>query len=48
MEYFKPVIGGEYNTLKEKAGEPLKNGYISLQSESHPVEFKNIMLLELN
>ncbi|WKK66971.1 3-keto-disaccharide hydrolase [Lutimonas zeaxanthinifaciens] len=48
LEYNKPVIGGEYNTLEEKAGEPLKDGYISLQSESHPVEFKNIMLLELN
>ncbi|UCE92792.1 MAG: DUF1080 domain-containing protein [Flavobacteriaceae bacterium] len=48
LEYDRPVIGGEYNSLEEKAGEPLKTGYISLQSESHPVEFKNIMLLDLN
>lgn len=48
LEYVKPEIGGEYNSQEEKDGEPLKNGYISLQSESHPVEFKNIMLLELN
>ena len=48
MEYNRPVIGGEYNTMAELAGKPLKSGYISLQSESHPVEFKNILLLELN
>lgn len=48
MEYKHPVIGGEYNTMKMLEGKPLKHGYISLQSESHPVEFKNIMLLELN
>ena len=47
IEYTKPVIGGEYNSLSEKELYPLKNGFISLQSESHPVEFKNIMLLEL-
>ena len=48
MEYEHPVIGGEYNTLNNLDGKPLKQGFISLQSESHPVEFKNIMLLELN
>ena len=48
MEYHHPVIGGEYNTLKHLDGKPLKMGYISLQSESHPVEFKNLMLLDLN
>jgi len=48
MEYEHPVIGGEYNTLTNLAGKPIKQGFISLQSESHPVEFKNIMLLELN
>lgn len=47
IEYTKPVIGGEYNTLSNKELHPLNNGFISLQSESHPVEFKNIMLLEL-
>ncbi|TGV03510.1 3-keto-disaccharide hydrolase [Flavivirga rizhaonensis] len=49
--YTKPQIGGavDYNEQfwKRKEGEPLKKGYISLQSESHPVEFKNIELLEL-
>lgn len=48
MEYEKPVIGGEYNSLTNLEGKPLNKGFISLQSESHPIEFKNIMLLELN
>ncbi len=48
LSYSKPVIGGEYNTLLERKGELLKSGYISLQSESHPVEFKNIEILELD
>lgn len=48
INYEKPVIGGEYNTMAKLEGIPLNKGFISLQSESHPVEFKNIMLLDLN
>ncbi len=53
MRYHKPQYGGgniDYNEdyWKSMEGKPLKSGYISLQSESHPVEFKNIELLELN
>ncbi len=47
ISYSKPQIGGEYNTLKDKKGEPLKEGYIALQNESHPVEFKNIYVKAL-
>ena len=47
FSYTNPVIGGQYNTLKNKKGEKLKEGYISLQSESHPIEFRNIELLIL-
>ena len=51
LTYSKPQIDGsvDYNTelWESKAGTPLKAGYISLQSESHPVEFKNIEILEL-
>lgn len=51
LTYTKPQIGGpiDYNQeyWKEKEGSPLKKGYISLQSESHPVEFRNIEILEL-
>ncbi len=51
LTYTKPQVGGsvDYNQdyWKDKEGSPLKSGYISLQSESHPVEFKNIEILEL-
>lgn len=46
ISYSKPVFGGEFNT-QFKEGEPVTNGYVSLQSESSPIEFKNIELLEL-
>lgn len=52
MRYYKPQFGGEvdYNNeyWKSFEGKPLKSGYISLQSESHPVEFKNIAVLMLD
>ncbi len=47
ISYTAPVIGGEYNTLESRSGEKLSSGYISLQSESHPIEFRKIRLLEL-
>ncbi|MDY7395758.1 DUF1080 domain-containing protein [Aureibaculum sp. 2210JD6-5] len=52
LRYSKPQYGGgdmdDYNAeFKEKIGQPIKGGYFSLQSESHPVEFRNIELLEL-
>lgn len=52
MHYNKPQYGGgniDYNLeyWQSMAGKPLTGGYISLQSESHPVEFKNIEILEL-
>ncbi len=34
----------DWNT---KAGDILREGYISLQAESHPIDFKNIELLDL-
>ena len=48
ISYSNPVIGGEYNTLTDRDGEALNSGYISLQSESHTIEFKNIRLLDLS
>ena len=51
LRYTKPHFGGkvDYNQdlWKSKEDLPLKSGFISLQSESHPVEFKNIEILEL-
>ena len=53
LKYSKPQIGGddlnEYPaSWSDRKGELLKGGYISLQSESHPIEFRNIELLALD
>ena len=47
LRYSKPVIGGEYNALPDREGEALTSGYIALQSESHPIEFKDIEIMNL-
>ncbi|WP_010136456.1 3-keto-disaccharide hydrolase [Ochrovirga pacifica] len=51
MRYTKPEIGGtmlENKTYwEQRIGTLLEKGYFSLQSESHPVEFRNIYLMEL-
>jgi hypothetical protein len=51
LEYTKPQIGGgnvsNYDPAIKIDGQALKEGYISLQSESHPVEFKTIKLFNL-
>jgi len=51
LSYQKPQIGGGAVSGQEiifgKEGDLLKSGTISLQSESHPVEFKRIEILNL-
>ena len=51
LEYTKPQIGGDnvsnYDPKIKIDGTPLKSGYISLQSESHPIEFKTVKLFDL-
>lgn len=51
IRYSKPVYGGVFlpdtPAWKAKDGKPVTQGYIALQSESHPVEFKDIEILEL-
>ena len=54
LVYYKPQIGNGGVDGVDSAkwnvadGTPLKSGFISLQSESHPVEFRNIEILELD
>jgi 3-keto-disaccharide hydrolase len=50
LEYKKPQIGGKYipEGYPKPEGTPVAEGYISLQAESHPVEFRNIELLDLS
>ena len=51
LEYTKPQIGGGvvsgFDPAVKQDGKPLTEGYIALQSESHPVEFRKVELLEL-
>jgi hypothetical protein len=51
LEYETPQIGGgvanRFDPAIKVDGKVLSEGYIGLQSESHPVEFRNVRLLEL-
>lgn len=51
MEYRKPTIGGGsiigYKESAYQEGIRLKEGYISIQAETHPIDFKSIQLLNL-
>ena len=51
MEYTKPVIGGGVVNGFDPAAKPdgmaLTEGTISLQSESHPIQFRKVELLNL-
>ena len=52
LEYQKPQIGGgnvdNHDPAVKKDGTLLKEGYISLQSESHPIEFRKVELVDLS
>jgi len=51
MEFNKPSLGGGnvagHNETKFVEGTPLKEGYISIQAETHPIDFESIELLNL-
>jgi hypothetical protein len=51
LTYDKPQIGGGnvsgHDPAVKKDGMMLSEGYISLQSESHPIEFRKVELLDL-
>ena len=51
LQYSKPTMGGGvvagYDPALWQPGKPLKEGYIALQSEGQPVEFRNIRIRNL-
>ncbi len=51
MTYFKPQVGGgnvsNYDPAAKTDGQLLTKGYISLQSESHPIDFRKVELVNL-
>ena len=51
LQYSKPQIGGGvvngYDPAVKRDGAPLLEGFISLQSEGHPIDFRAVELLNL-
>lgn len=51
MEYANVTYGGGvvngHNPEMKPDGEPIASGYISLQSESHPIQFRRVAVLNL-
>jgi len=51
LAYGKTQIGGgnviNFDPNQKKDGQPLKSGYIALQSESHPVEYRKVEILNM-
>ncbi len=51
LTYTKPQIGGgsvsNHDPKVKQDGKALTGGYISLQSESHPIEFRKVALFDL-
>lgn len=51
LQFNSPTIGGGaiegYTDSAYQEGKPLKEGYISIQAETHPIDFKSIELLDL-
>nr|MBA3675546.1 DUF1080 domain-containing protein [Chitinophagaceae bacterium] len=52
MKYSKPQIGGEvvnrHNPEMKPDGKLLRSGFIALQSEGQPVDFRNIKIKDLS
>jgi hypothetical protein len=51
LQYSMPTMGGGvvngYDSLLWKPGTPLKTGFIALQSEGQPIDFRNVKIKEL-
>lgn len=52
LQYSKPQIGGgnvaDYDAAQKTDGKLLDQGYIYLQSESHPIDFRKVELYDLS
>jgi hypothetical protein len=48
LTYYKPQVGGAHEGYPVPEGTLIKEGYICLQAESHPVEFRKVELLVLS
>jgi hypothetical protein len=48
LTYYKPQVGGAPEGYPVPEGTLINEGYICLQAESHPVEFRKVELLDLS
>jgi hypothetical protein len=48
LTYHKPQVGGAPEGYPVPEGTLIDGGYICLQAESHPVEFRKVELLDLS
>lgn len=52
LQYSKPTMGGGvvegYDPAIWEPGKPLRSGYIGLQSEGQPIDFRNVVLHDLS
>ncbi len=48
LTYFRPQVGGAHEGYPVPEGTLIDKGYICLQAESHPVEFRKVELLDLS
>ena len=47
LTYYKPQVGGAHEGYSVPEGTLIREGFICLQAESHPVEFRKVELLKL-
>lgn len=52
LAYGGPIIGGGvvsgFDPAAKPDGEPLARGYVALQSESHPIQFRRVLVREID
>ncbi len=50
MTYTKPIFDAENNPggSEYKEGDPMKSGYVALQAESHPMEYRSVKIKKLS
>lgn len=51
LRYARPVVGGGavngYDPAVKVDGAPLREGFIAVQSESHPIQFRSVLIRQL-
>lgn len=51
LQYERPIYGGDgvsgHSPALVRDGAPVTSGYISLQAEGHPIQFRNIEIMDL-